>query len=236
MIIIKLGSLRVRTYVLLPLHLDKSTSSAQNPLTPCVKLSVATGLLFIHIWRLCTHLPSTTRWRIACNQLQLLDLCHIPLPDSWSDKLADLYNTPLHKLYHACTKVACCIVMRRCNFSNDLRYRQHLIDSLIFEEQTWSNQRSVASSSSGHFGSRILFLALSWLSFKLSHCCLSFSMRVIALMLGALFHCFCASPIRSLYFSVGLSSASWHSCFFSSGVKACCPLMSLAISGAGWTV
>jgi hypothetical protein len=42
MIIIKLGSLRVSTYVLLPLHLDQSTSSAQKPLTPCVKLSVAT--------------------------------------------------------------------------------------------------------------------------------------------------------------------------------------------------
>jgi hypothetical protein len=49
MIIMKLESLRVRTYVLLPLHLDQSTSSAQKPLTPCVKLSVATALLFIHI-------------------------------------------------------------------------------------------------------------------------------------------------------------------------------------------
>jgi hypothetical protein len=32
--IIIMGSLRVRMYVLLPFHLDQSTSSAQQPLTP----------------------------------------------------------------------------------------------------------------------------------------------------------------------------------------------------------
>jgi hypothetical protein len=35
-----------------------------------------------------------------------------------------------------------------------------------------------------------------------------------------------ASSIRSLYFRLGLSSVSGHSCFLSSDVKACCPLMS----------